>query len=222
MIADAKPNLEKPIPVEPEQIPFVPASQRQATATHLKFKQTTKYSALEDSEDDDEIVEVKDPSRKKQRKAKAKAEFVETSLLAAASGSSTPAGTQDDDADMITLDKEGDGVDGKKKRKRKKNSAGAETPTEPAVPYDYSTAPNLLDEGLDEFEKGKSGKKRKTEKQRGSGKAKKRGWPFAVSNSLRSLTGFSLFRRSFRIGLRLRCTSASSNRAQIGEQVHDV
>lgn len=91
-VADAKDNTDQPIPVEPEQIPFVPASQRQTTTPNLSFKQASKVSTIDLSDDDeDEIVEVKDPSRRKQRKAKAKQEVVETSLLAAASGSSSQA-----------------------------------------------------------------------------------------------------------------------------------
>ncbi|KAG9019905.1 exosome nuclease subunit [Tulasnella sp. 427] len=147
------------IPKEPEQIPFVPAAQRQPSSTKLGGFTSTPAKHMEI--DDDEIVEVKDltrgnrfKNRKRKEKGKqdTKAEIAKLSLLAAAAppasmaadsqaGPSTAAQASDDDEEKLELKKR------KREEKAKKKKEAAEA-LEAVVPYDYETAANPLDEGL--------------------------------------------------------------------------
>lgn len=151
------------VPAEPEQIPFVPASQRQSLST--KFAEFTSTPARHVEIDDDEVVEVKDPELKKKSKNKKKKErekqdtktqLAKMSLLAAAapvasasseqgSLSNTPPGdkTVEDEDERLELKKR------KREEKERKKKEAAEA-LEAVAPYDYGTAANPLDEGLDE------------------------------------------------------------------------
>ncbi|KAG9046000.1 exosome nuclease subunit [Tulasnella sp. UAMH 9824] len=180
-ISEARVPTEPTIPTEPEQLPFVPASQRQPLSA--KFAEFTSTPAKHVDMDDEEVVEVRDPELKRKSKNKKKKErerqdtksqLAKTSLLAAvappASASPEQAGPS-----TITLAVKSLGDEEKlelKKRKReekeRKKQEAAEA-LEAVVPYDYETAANPLDEGLDE-----SGAAEVPQKKRKVGKGEKR------------------------------------------------
>ncbi|KAG8927434.1 exosome nuclease subunit [Tulasnella sp. 408] len=179
--SEAHAPIEPTIPIEPEQIPFVPASQRQPLSN--KFAEFTSIPAKHVDMDDEEVVEVRDPELKKKSKNKKKKErerqdtksqLAKMSLLAAAAprasaspeqaGPSTiaPAGKPLGDEEKLELKKR------KREEKERKKQEAAEA-LEAVVPYDYGTAANPLDEGLDE-----SGAAEVPSKKRKVGKGEKR------------------------------------------------
>ncbi|KAG9023935.1 exosome nuclease subunit [Tulasnella sp. JGI-2019a] len=168
-----------PIPVEPEQIPFIHASKRQKPITGLNVKPTTTSHVPElddDGDENPEIVAVKGAPIQNYKKSKQKARVQQqqptapgsSTLLMAVDEEGEPpnayasgSGLVDNNDDILLLPKE-------KKRKRKDRDGAVHKAdsVSTSLPYDYSAAPDILDQGGSDVmpqrqEKGK--KKRKME-----------------------------------------------------------
>ncbi|KAG8907725.1 exosome nuclease subunit [Tulasnella sp. 403] len=197
-----KPAADLPVPTEPEQIPFVPAAERQSGAT-LVYRPKIQYNGVDMGEDEGEEIEDVRGSvqRKKVKVAKASKtkrvvlEKGETAPLLAGLATTTEyiqvskkkrdkskAKDEQSDEDDVEEPVQSNGSQGEtdqrksngKKRQREKSGQPAtprEDTKETKAPYDYSTAPNLLDEGLEDIQAHRHGqsdraKRRKLEKEK--------------------------------------------------------
>ncbi|KAG8886672.1 exosome nuclease subunit [Tulasnella sp. 332] len=174
-------STEPSIPAEPEQIPFIHASMRQKMTDGLNIKPAFSHiPELEDVEKP-EIVAVKGATMQKHKKPKkprtqANAASGPSSLLLAVDD--TVEDVYDDNIpeasgsgfnnDVVLLPKEKERKERKRKRKDRDGAvhqAGIESAAA-ALPYDYSAAPDILDQGSnnDTQQQDEGKKKRKTDK----------------------------------------------------------
>ncbi|KAG8920828.1 exosome nuclease subunit [Tulasnella sp. 418] len=159
--AKIQPDPEPEIPKEPEQLPFIPAAQRQTTSTNNLIggqSSNKKGKAREDDSSDPEIVQVGAPKAKKRKRNKRLEELSTENGENSVSSSTSP--PMDD---------------------QQPKNGGSKGSLEDIKDFDYSSVPNLLDENMDSIqeESQRPGKKRKTRNPSKGAKGLDGGFPSA-------------------------------------------
>jgi len=206
-----KPSTEPAVPVEPEMIPFVPASQRQKATSGLNSDKPaiihTRTVPELDELDEPEIVAVKGAPLQKLHKTKKKPRAAQyhrsyddppSTLLAAVPADTTPTAPRLGDSsgsvrgqDHVQEDRILLPVERKERKRKRKDLDGAvhhaSESVQAVLPYDYSGAPDILDQGNSgtEPQLDKRGKRRKKDK---SPKQKVVGLVSGVASGQRSQT----------------------------------